>query len=119
RWTLASLTIFVRVKDRDDCLPVIFLWQPAVGGVLHHPDEPAVGAAAAVPSWITRRPVILGQGGPVGSREAIELVDDLAVAKGHLAGELPVAPKPRAVGIEEAIVPFLEIQHCDIGGCPH
>src|SRR5437879_5641078 len=62
--------------------------------------------------------VILGQRVPVGTGEAIEVVDDLAVAKRQLADELLGAPLAGPERVDEPEAAVLEPQHGHVGPGP-
>src|SRR5262245_64226705 len=79
-------------------------------------DAPQTTAAAdAVPPWVARVAIVLGQSRPVGAAEAIEIIDDFAVPQRHLAVQSLRTFEAGVVHVEEAEIALLDPQHGDVG----
>src|SRR5262249_30326824 len=77
--------------------------------------QPTDDRPGSVPAKAAGRSVILGQARPIGPGQAIELVDNFAVAKRHLASQLLAAAEASAVHIDEPEVSLFKTQNGDVG----
>src|ERR1044072_8972613 len=84
---------------------------------------PAASAALnrghGVPQGTGGADIILRERGPLGARDAVEVVDHPAVAERQLRGPALIAIHTGAVVVGEAELALLEPEHGNIGGRAH
>src|SRR5436190_832267 len=80
------------------------------------PHAPHRRGRDGVPTPVAGLHVVARQRVPVGARDAVEIVDHLAVAQRQLGRQLLRAWQPRAIHVDEAEAAFVEAEHGDVGG---
>src|SRR5215471_6140670 len=79
----------------------------------------ARGGGDGVPGGVAGAGVVGGQRGPIGTGDAVEVVDHLTVANGQLADQAPRAVHTGAVHVGEAEFAGFDAQHGDVRGRAH